>query len=318
MPVNDKKRAYAEKISKCIDTYTQALIVTCDNVGSRQMQQIRISLRGIAVVVMGKNTTIKKVIKDYVKRNGGTHAVSALSEQMAGNVGLVFTNADPSTVRDLIIANKKPAPARVASFAPVDVFVEPGATGCDPGQTGWFQALNIPTKINKGQIEMISRVQLLKVGDKVGESQAALLQKLKILPFSYGMKVVKVYDSGAVYPEEILNINAEAVMAKFSFGLSQLAAASIGLGYPTKASIVHSINNAYKTILAISLGTDYKIKQVAAFEDALKNPGAFSGGGGGGDAKPAAAAAKVEAKKEEEEEEEGPGAGGLFGGDDDF
>ena len=40
--------------SKCIDTYRQALVVTCDNVGSRQMQQIRISLRGTAVVVMGK------------------------------------------------------------------------------------------------------------------------------------------------------------------------------------------------------------------------------------------------------------------------
>jgi hypothetical protein len=43
--------------SKCIDTYKQALIVTCDNVGSRQMQQIRIALRGTATVVMGKNVS---------------------------------------------------------------------------------------------------------------------------------------------------------------------------------------------------------------------------------------------------------------------
>ena len=60
----------------------------------------------------------------------------------------------------MITSNKVPAPARVGSVAPVDVFVEPGPTGCDPGQTAWFQALNIPTKINKGQIEMISRVSL--------------------------------------------------------------------------------------------------------------------------------------------------------------
>ncbi len=259
------------------------------------------------------------MIKDFIKRNGGAHAVSALTEHMAGNVGLVFTNADASTVRDLIVANKKPAPARVASFAPVDVFVDPGPTGCDPGQTGWFQALNIPTKINKGQIEMISRVQLLKVGDKVGESQAALLQKLKILPFSYGMKVVKVYEAGAVFDADVLDISPEIVLAKFSAGVATLAAASLALGYPTKASAVHSINNAFKALLAISLGTDYKIKQVAAFEEALKNPGAFSGGGGGGGAAPAAAKAEVkeEKKKEEEEEEDVGGAGGLFGGDDD-
>jgi len=322
MPVNEKKKSYAERLCKCIDTYKQALIVTCDNVGSRQMQQIRIALRGTATVVMGKNTTIKKVIKDYVKRNGGTHAIQALSEHMTGNVGLVFTNADAASVRDAIIANKKPAPARVASFAPVDVFVEPGPTGCDPGQTGWFQALNIPTKINKGQIEMISRVQLLKIGDKVGESQAALLQKLKILPFSYGMKVIKIYENGAIFPEDVLDISAEVVMKKFALGLSTLAAASLGLGYPTKASLVHSINHAFKAILSISLGTDYKVPQVAIFEEALKNPGAFSGGGGGGGggaaAAPKAAAAKVEEKKEEEEEEDAGGAGGLFGGDDDW
>jgi len=238
-----------------------------------------------------------------------------------GNVGLVFTNADPSAVRAKIAEKKVPAPARVGSLAPVDVFVDPGPTGCDPGQTAWFQALNIPTKINKGQIEMISRVQLLKVGDKVGESQAALLQKLKIQPFSYGMKVTKVYDSGAVYPEAVLDYDDKLLMQKFSFGLATLSAASLGLFYPTKASIVHSINNAFKAILAVTLGTDYKVKQTAAFEAFLANPGAFSGGGGGGGGDAGGSKAeekKVEAKKEEEEEEDAGGAGGLFGGDDDW
>ena len=55
MPVNDKKRAYGAKLGKYIEEYKQALIVTCDNVGSRQMQQIRIKLRGRAEVIMGKN-----------------------------------------------------------------------------------------------------------------------------------------------------------------------------------------------------------------------------------------------------------------------
>jgi large subunit ribosomal protein LP0 len=112
----------------------------------------------------------------------------------------------------------------------VDVFVDPGPTGCDPGQTAWFQALNIPTKINKGQIEMISRVQLLKVGDKVGESQAALLQKLKILPFSYGMKVVKVYEAGSVFSSDVLDISMDSIREKFSAGLATFAAASLALG----------------------------------------------------------------------------------------
>jgi len=265
MPVNDKKRAYGAKLSSFIDDYSQALIVTCDNVGSRQMQLIRIALRGIAMVIMGKNTTIRKVIKDYLKKNP-EHPIGALTDYMAGNVGLVFTNEDPASIRDKIAAIKKPAPARIGSIAPVDVFVDPGPTGCDPGQTAWFQALNIPTKINKGQIEMISRVHLLKIGDKVGDSQSALLQKLKILPFSYGMKVTHVYSDGAVYSEAALNIKHEDVVARFLSGLATINAASLGLGYPIKSAALHSLNDAYKAILAIGFGTDYKVKQVAAFE----------------------------------------------------
>ena len=175
---------YGAKLGKYIEKYKAAFIVGCDNVGSKQMQSIRISLRAFdTVVLMGKNTTIRKVIKDYLKKND-KHPIACILEHMVGNVGLVFTNADLPAVRDTVLKATKPAPARVGSFAPVDVFVEPGPTGCDPGQTAWFQALNIPTKINKGQIEMISRVKLLSIGDKVGDSAAALLQKLNIKPFS--------------------------------------------------------------------------------------------------------------------------------------
>lgn len=55
MPVSDKKRAYGVKLVDYVNTYKSAFIVGCDNVGSKQMQQIRVALRGQAVVLMGKN-----------------------------------------------------------------------------------------------------------------------------------------------------------------------------------------------------------------------------------------------------------------------
>ena len=61
MPVSDKKRAYAERLRALLEHNKSVIIVHCDNVGSRQMQQIRIALRGTATVAMGKNTTIRKV-----------------------------------------------------------------------------------------------------------------------------------------------------------------------------------------------------------------------------------------------------------------
>ncbi len=54
------------------------------------------------------------------------------------------------------------------------------------------QALNIPTKINKGCVEITGDVHLIKEGEKVGGSEATLLSKLGIRPFSYGLVLLKV------------------------------------------------------------------------------------------------------------------------------
>lgn len=52
-----------------LDEYPKCFIVGADNVGSKQMQQIRTTLRGNAVVLMGKNTMIRKAIRGHIERN---------------------------------------------------------------------------------------------------------------------------------------------------------------------------------------------------------------------------------------------------------
>jgi large subunit ribosomal protein LP0 len=118
MPVSEKKKEYGAKLGKYIEKYKAAFIVGCDNVGSKQMQSIRISLRAFdTVVLMGKNTTIRKVIKDYLKKND-KHPIACILEHLVGNVGLVFTNADLPAVRETILKATKPAPAESSAAAP--------------------------------------------------------------------------------------------------------------------------------------------------------------------------------------------------------
>ena len=88
-----------------------------------------------------------------------------------------------------LILEQVEAPAKAGSIAPVDVFVAPQNTGLGPEKTSFFQALSIATKISKGTIEILSDVHLIKKEDKVGFSEAALLQMLKVFPFSYGLKI---------------------------------------------------------------------------------------------------------------------------------
>jgi large subunit ribosomal protein LP0 len=308
-----KKLAYGQRLVELIQEHNSIILVTADNVGSNQMQLVRMALRGEATLLMGKNTTIRKVLRGFIDANPG-HPIAALYDYIEGNTGFVFTNAEVGGIREKILANKEPAPARVGSFAPADVWIEPGPTGCDPGQTSWFQALQIPTKINRGQIEMTSRVHLIKEGDKVGESEAALLQKLNIKPFSYQLQTSYVYDKGEIFAAKVLDITDSDLIAKLSTGISRVAALSLALGYPTKASVVHSINNAFKRCVSIAIGSDYKFAAATKFEEFLADPSKFivAAPAAGG-----AAAAPVEEEEEEEEEEESVGgAGGLFGGSD--
>jgi hypothetical protein len=66
-----------------------------------------------------------------------------------------------------------------------------------------FQVLNIPTKINKGSVEIVAPVELIRKGDRVGSSEAALLS---IRPFSYGLVITGVYDAGSVFSPEVLDL----------------------------------------------------------------------------------------------------------------
>ena len=50
-----KKIEYFRRANQYFDEYNKILVVLTDNVQSKQMQDIRISLRGTAVVMMGKN-----------------------------------------------------------------------------------------------------------------------------------------------------------------------------------------------------------------------------------------------------------------------
>lgn len=272
MPLSaEKKAVFFEKLQDLLRTHNKVLVVDVDNVGSKQMQQIRAALRGQATVLMGKNTLIRKIFRSFLEDNPG-HPAEALLCKVKGNVGFVFTNGDLSEVRKTLEENVVPAPARVGAIAPVDVIVPAGPTGCDPGQTSFFQTLQIATKITKGQIEITGDVHLIAVGDKVGNSEAELLSKLSIAPFSYGLVVQCVYDNGSIFDAKVLDMTDDDIKAKFSASLSNIASISLALGYPTMASLPHSIANAFKTLVAIAVECDEFCFEKAAAYKAIACP----------------------------------------------
>ncbi|XP_010941551.1 large ribosomal subunit protein uL10 [Elaeis guineensis] len=299
---SEKKIEYDKKLCRLLDEYSQVLIAAADNVGSNQLQNIRKGLRGDSVVLMGKNTLIRRCIKIHAEKTGNKDYLNLLP-LLVGNVGLIFTKGDLKEVREEVAKYKVGAPARVGLVAPIDVVVPPGNTGLDPSQTSFFQVLNIPTKINKGTVEIITPVELIRKGDKVGSSEAALLAKLGIRPFSYGLVIQAVYDNGSVFSPEVLDLTEDDLVEKFAAGVSMVTSLSLALSYPTLVAAPHMFINAYKNVLAVAIATEYTFEQAEKVKEYLKDPSKFAVAAPV-EAAAAAAAAPAAAAKEEEKKEE--------------
>jgi len=306
-----QKELYFEKLKQLIVKYPSIFIVNVDNVGSNQMHQIRVALRGKGIVLMGKNTMVRRALRSIITEYP---QLESLLPHVRGNIGFVFTSDELGEIREIITANKVAAPARAGALAPRNVLVPAGNTGMEPGKTSFFQALGIPTKIARGTIEIVSDVQVVTAGTRVGPSEATLLNMLNISPFTYGMSVVQIYDQGNVFPPDVLDVTTDELVNRFLTGVTTVAAISLALNYPTLVSVTHSLVNAYKNLIAISLVTDYTFEGAEKVKEYLANPEAFAAA-----AAPAAAAsagdaapAKAEEKEEENEDSDEDMGLGLF------
>jgi large subunit ribosomal protein LP0 len=307
-----RKHTYRQRLIKLLSEYKNLLIISVDNVGSRQMQGVRLATRGKAEMLMGKNTIIRKVLRDEAEKNP---KLLNLLPHINGNMGFVFSNIDLNELRKEVCSNQVPAAAKTGQFSPIDVLIDAGPTGLDPGQTSFFQALNISTKISKGAIEIMNEVKLISAGERVTSSAVALLSRMGRKPFFFGIVVKTVYEDGSVYDAKVLDLTPADLTAKFMNGVRHIAAIGLEIGYPTAASIPHSMANCFKTMLSISLATEYTFDESKIFKDMLANPGAFSAAAPaakGGAAAPAAAAAAAPDDDDDDDEDDGGFGGGLF------
>jgi len=321
-----KKENYWTRLQEVAYKYKNCLFVNADNVSSLQISKLRCRLREIdAYMIMGKNTLMKAALThantkpeegddDYAERKDNwefSPSIEKIISQLRGNINLIFTNGDLGDVKAVLDTEVRESPAKPGMMAPKDVTVPVGPTGLDPKQTGFFQTLQIQTRIVKGQIDIVAEKQVIVKDCRVDSTQAALLDKLKIYPFEYKMKVTKILQDDNIFDAAVLDLSSEIILEKFKKAISLQAQLSLGVGVPSTCSAPHSLLNGFKNLVAVSAMSGYAFDQANALLEAAKNAPASGGGG---------AAAKVEVVKEEEkvkEEEADVDMGGLFGDDDD-
>lgn len=146
----------------------------------------------------------------------------------------------------------------------------------EPGKTSFFQALGVPTKIARGTIEITTDLKLVEAGTKVGASEATLLNMLNISPFTYGMKIEQVYDSGQTFSPSVLDIKEDQLLAALNSAIKTITTISLAANYPTLPSVLHTLINGYKKALAVAIETDYSWEGIEELKDRIANPDAYA------------------------------------------
>merc|ERR1711944_388835 len=144
-------------------------------------------------------------------------------------------------------------------------------------------------------------------------SEATLLNMLNISPFTYGLVIRHVYDSGTVFDPAILDITDDDLKARFMGGVRNVAALSLKIGYPNIASAPHSIVNGLKNCMSLAAVTDITFKEAEMMKEYLADPSNFAAAAASAAPAAAAAAPAAAAKEPEPEEESDDDMGfGLF------
>ena len=315
MPKKDNKVHVYNKTQEFFKKYKNIVIADVKDISTDKIQKIRheiISL-GETETLCGKTTVIQKAIHDLKEAAKGDlpkhlpeKALEDFVEAMPGiHLLVIFTNKDIAEISNITAKYIIEKQAKPGQISPVEIIIPAGPTGMDSSQIDYFQALKIPTKVMRNQLEITTATKILTVGQKITLSEINLMKKFNIKPYKHQMKIKKLLLNGKLYGEEILKVTNDYMKTKLEQGIRNVLGFSLAAHIPTQASAPHMISNAFRNICALSLGTNVLIDATKNMKDAPKEAPKK-------EEKPKKEEAPKKEEKPPEEEEEDIDLGGLF------
>ena len=87
----------------------------------------------------------------------------------------------------------------------------------------------------------------------MSSSVQALLQKLGLKPFNFGMEVHGVFQDSAVFDAAVFDIKSDVLVTKFMARITIVAAFGQEVGIPSEAGMPQMFANGFKMLLRWSL-----------------------------------------------------------------
>ncbi|MDO5848443.1 MAG: 50S ribosomal protein L10 [Methanobrevibacter sp.] len=259
--VAEWKKEEVSELKGLIDSYDVVGIVDLLNIPAKQLQEMRKSLLGKAVIRMSKKNLIDLALEDC---NSDKNDITDLSDYMDGQVAIIATEMNPFRLYKILEDSKTAAPAKPGSIAVDDIVIPEGDTGFEPGPfLGELQQVGIPAKIDKGKIVVSKETVLVKAGEEVSAKVASTLSRMDINPMEVGIDLKAVYEDGAIYTSDVLAIDEEETIAKVQDAFTKAFNISVYAAIPTEETISAIISNAYTKAFNVAMESAYATSETS-------------------------------------------------------
>lgn len=247
------KKEEVDALTKKIKESKVVGLVGIRGIPSSSFQQMRKSLTGKIDLRVTRNRLIRRAI-EKAKAND-------LEPYIAGETGIVFSSTlNPFQVEKLFSESRTSAPAKSGSISPIDITIPAGDTGLSAGPViGELQQAGIKAKIESGKIVVTEDSKVVSKDEPISSELATVLTRLGIEPFEIGFDLHACLEDGVVYPSDVLRIDTDEVLGKFSQANQQ------ALNLAFNAQILN------KTTMPVLLSQAYSKARTLAIEAKLVN-----------------------------------------------
>lgn len=246
----ERKFHMLERTQKLFSSYNNYMLVGIDKVQSTQFKNIARALPPKMEILFSKNKIIKKVLREL-----DSEKYAEMIDSIKGNVLVIFFDGeDPRMALEASLKNMRDSFAVPGDIATAPIVIPAGPTGLAPEKIIVFQNARIQTKINKGKIDIAVDHLLVKTGETVTISNATLLKWLNIMPFKYGLDIIRIYEGSESYGRDILFITDSTIEESLRSAVSEITAISLGTGVPTEASVPYTLANSFVELKKMMLG----------------------------------------------------------------
>ena len=248
------KQSEVDDLVELIESFDSVGVVGVAGIPSRQLQDMRRDLYGTATLRVSRNSLVRRALEEV------DEGVEQLSEEVAGEVGLILTDDNPFGLYKQLEASKTPAPINAGEIAPNDIVIPEGDTGIDPGPfVGELQSVGADARIQEGSIQVLEDSVVLDAGEEVSQDLANVLAELGIEPKEVGLDLRAVYGDGVLFEPEDLELDVEAYREDISAAAARGRNLALNASFPTASTA--------PSLLAKASGEAKNLALYASIED---------------------------------------------------